>query len=327
MSDARAQSIVVLCSSMMLAGAGLSGFGLFRALARYRDWRSACQGDDGDIVIGDGRLEVGQGLILAVGTRMLPGDPSGVAHGSIVEISRKHCVIVLEAPESGCSWIDAGPVPPQGSREARGDALRWPGNGAEITVSVTAATAIYRFTARVRDVRRASDGLRIIFSRPGILTRIQRRKHARVGLDVPATFERVRSPQAPSGRGEVRANGRSPILHGAVRDMSGGGLRAHIGGVLRLQEIDTLLRLFQPEATVRVGLPFPALPGSAVLARVRSSGRAVTVGGLTVQVALEFLPMPAWERELIVQHVFQLQREQLRGAKLRRHDSQPGLCQ
>ena len=315
----------------MLAGAGLSGFGLFRALARYRDWRSACHDDEGDIVIGDGRLEVGQALVLAPGTRMAPADRGAcprLVQGSIVEISRKHCVIELDGRTRDRFYaVDCPSISGETQGGAHQDFDPWPSPGAEVTVTVTAASAVYRFTARLRDVRPTPCGLRLIVARPHILARVQRRKHARVGLDLPATFERVRSPQSSGGMGDDPATRRSPILHGAVRDMSGGGLRAHVGGVLRLNEIDALLRMFQPEATVRISLPIPALPRNAVFARVRTCGRAVTAGGLTVQVALEFLPMPIWEQEIVIQHVFQLQREQLRTAKMRRHDGQPGLCQ
>ena len=49
-------------------------------------------------------------------------------------------------------------------------------------------------------------------------------------------------------------------------------------------------------------------------------------GGLTLQVACQFLPMPSWEQELVIQHVFQLQREQLQTDKMRRNGHQSGVC-
>jgi len=296
MADSRTQAVVFLCWAMLLAGAGLSVLGLLRSLLRYRHWRTVSREDDGDIVIGDGRLAAGQAITLAPGERMLSSDPSGVIDGQIESITRKHCVLALDS----------------------GSGLRkpaaWSRAGAMITVSATAASEIYRFTARIRDVQTMSGRLRLIVSRPPILSCIQRRKHARVRLQVPASFERIDASDCGA-------------IHATVRDISGGGLRAEIGGILRMHELDAMLVQYQPGTTVRIALPFPALPRNAILARVRSSGRAVTAGGLTLQVACEFLPMPEWEQEIVIRHVFQFQREQLRTGKMRRHDCQPGFSQ
>ncbi len=326
MSDVGAQSIVVLFWGMLLAGAGLSGFGLFRALARYRARRAEWDEEEGDIVIGDGKLVAGQSLTLMPGKHSASPGALRSLEGSIVEISRKHCVIALDSKDAARLRGSRSALAPAGIHGDLPGVASWPCRGEEITVSVTAATAVYRFTTRVGDVSASENGTRLIISRPGILARIQRRRHARVALNAPAAFERVLSAQPPSqNRGGTAPRG--AILHGSVRDLSGGGLRANIGGLLRLSEIDSILRVFEPGATVQIGLQIPALPQSGVLARVRTSGRAVTLGGLTVYVAFEFLPMPVWEREIVIQHVFQLQREQLRATKLRRHGGQPGLCQ
>ncbi len=312
----------------MLAGAGLSGFGLFRSLARYRGWRTAAEQYEGEIVIGDGRLKVGLPLVLSMGRQRVPDNSAGSGTGSIVEITAKHYVIELDDPlpdlRQALGGMQAACRLQSG---ARLESLFRPPPGTEVTVSVSTTTAVYQFTGRVRDLRPSVVGIRIIVARPSILARIQRRKHARAEFHAPATFKRVQSGKSSAGAGNGHALIYGPSYHGSVRDMSGGGLRAQIGGVMSLKEIEALLAQFQPDETVRIGLPIPALSGSAVLARVRTSGKAVTIGGLTVQVAFEYLSMPEWEREAVIQYVFELQREKMRSAKTRQHDGQPGICQ
>ena len=328
MSDARAQSIVVLYWSMMLAGAGLSGFGLFRSLTRYHGWRSAAEQYEGEIVIGDGRLKVGLPLALSMGRQRVPDNSVGSGTGSIVEVTAKHYVIELDDPIPDLRQALGGPQASYHGENGTGiKSLLRSQPGAEVTVSVSTPTAVYQFSACVRDVRPSVVGIRIIVARPSVLARIQRRKHARAEFHSPATFERIQSGRTSAGAGSDRMLVYGPSYHGTVRDMSGGGLRAQIGGVMSLRNIESLLAQFQPDETVRIGLPIPALSGSAVLARVRSSGKAVTLGGLTVQVAFEYLSMPEWEREALIQYVFELQREKMRTAKTRQHDGQPGICQ
>jgi hypothetical protein len=335
--------MLALSWAMLVTGAGLSGFGLLRALARLRDRQNARLDDDGEIVLGAGRLAAGQPVVLArIGSDGLR-DASRDTAGAIVEMTGKHCVIALD-PDSrsvsarGQAALAGGSAlrSPGGGRRptaARGGAdspggealAEWSGGnapGAMVWVTVTAASELYRFTARIRDAHQAADGVRVVVARPAALTRIQRRRHFRVGLKVPATFERVSAPgSSPS------APARGGPVHGAVHDLSAGGLRAHVGGVLQLADLDMLLARFTPGATVRIGLPFPALPGHSVLARVLSSSRAAAHGGLTLQIACEFLPMSAWEQEIVIGHVFELQREQLRARRKRPHDSQPSFCQ
>jgi c-di-GMP-binding flagellar brake protein YcgR len=323
MSDA-SQGMVFLYWGMLVAGAGLSSFGLVRGLARYRDSRLANVDDEGEIVIGDGRLDVGQSLVVAPRARGRPMDPLGAVSGRIESIGRKYYVLALdtEVPAQVARMATAVVLGDQ--NDPLIDRAIWPCAGAMVTVSVTAAAEIYRFSGKIYDVQTTARGIRLFVSRPAVLARIQRRNHARVNLTVPATFERVSMPQSRSGASGVRID--APV-HGTVRNISGGGLHAQIGGVLRIHELDTMLRLFQPETTVRIGLPIPTLPRNALFARVRSAGRAVVAGGLTLQVACEFLPMPAWEQEIVIQHVFQFQREQLRNIRMRRHGSQPGFYQ
>ena len=164
---------------------------------------------------------------------------------------------------------------------------------------------------------RVLDNIRIVLARPSMLIRNQRRKFARAELNVPATFEYVCSPHRSTERSGARSIQSSNILHGTVRDISGGGLRAHVGGVLGIREMDAVLDLFRPESTVRVRLPLPSLQRNAVLARVLSSARAATAGGLTIQLSCEFLPMAAWEQDIVNEHVLQFQKQQGHSVKLR----------
>ena len=305
MSDARTQAITLLYWSMLVTGASLAGAGLVRSLARQRDWFLADSDDEGEIAIGDGRLEAGQSVMVAPGDRRFAADPSGVVAGQIASIGRKHCVLALDFWPGATERLNN-----RASSESRSEPFhpQWPNVGANVTVTVNARAEVYRFAARIRNSQQADGELRLFVARPGILTRIQRRRHARVTLDVPATFERVWSTGSDVSRiGALRT---SAPIHGTVRNISGSGLRANVGGVLRIHELDAMLRLFAPETIVRIGLPFPSLPRTSLLARICSSARAATPGGLALQIACQFLPMPVWEQENVIQHVFQLRREQ-----------------
>ena len=328
--------MIGLYGSMLLAGAGITCFGLVRSLSRYTSWRIENARDEGEIVLGDDPLQVGQALRLAPGARTLTTDPPGPFDGAIAEITRKHCVIELMglSPHSLTAYRLAAPGvagasdgsedPSLWQQPASEESPLWPQPGAEVTVTVTAHSELYRFTTRVKDVQAAPSGVRVFLGRPPFLVRIQRRRSARTRLCLPATFELAASPAAASA---PVAHPAGTLLHGTVKDLSAGGLRADIGGVSRLAELDRLLATFRPGSTVRIALPFPALRRDALLARVRSAGRGVTRGGLTAQITCEFLPMPHWEQEILVQQVFELQRSELRAAKMRRHDGQPGLSQ
>jgi hypothetical protein len=64
------------------------------------------------------------------------------------------------------------------------------------------------------------------------------------------------------------------------------------------------------------------MPGEGVAARIVSCSRAVAQGGLTAQVTCEFLPMPAWEREIVIGRVFEFQRDQARAGEMSPRDGQ-----
>ncbi len=330
MSDIRTNASMILSWSMLVAGAGLTGLGLMRTLARSHKWRLATHEDQDQIVIGDSRLSVGQTVTVAQDSRSRHELLGETLSGEIVEITRSHCVISVDRLRSrGGGVADRLAGNDTGDTSTGRDNGRdgWIEPGSAVTVCVTAAGELYRFSTRIKDSHRTSRDLRMYFPRPATLARIQRRRHLRIGLDLPATFERIWSADEWSSPASERPGSQNRILHGTVRDLSAGGLRADIGGVQRLIDLDHVVSQYTPESTVRIGLPFPALPRNAIFARVRSCARGVTRGGLTAQMACEFLPMPVWEQDIVVQHVFRLHREALRAAKMRRNGGQPGLCQ
>jgi hypothetical protein len=306
MSDVRTQSIVTACWGALSAGAGLYGFGLLRGLVRRHSERSndAIAGaGEGEIVLGAGKLEPGLRAELTVTGREANQERKWDHSGSIEAVTRGSCVVRLDCGAPGrCTahWSA------NGHYCACGEPL--PQAGAQVTGTVTAAGALYRFSSRLQDIGSAGDSVSLVLARPTILMRIQRRRDARVGIVLPATFECVwspdpfQSPERPASRG-----GRA--LHGTVRDLSGGGLRGQIGGVLDLRQIDSLLETFRPDAIVRVCLPFPASERNTFTVRVLSSARTAVPGGLTVQVACAFLPMSEWEHESILTYVMLLQRD------------------
>jgi c-di-GMP-binding flagellar brake protein YcgR len=320
MSGVSTPGLASLFWVMLIAGAALAGFGLLRSIVRWRDWKCADRYDDSEVVFGDIELEVGQSASIAPSERTLAGDSPGDISATITALSRKQCVLLLEREtdlvDSYAESCGARPL-----------------IGETVIVSVTGKTALYRFTSRVRDIRviyKPDGGVdhSLVVSRPIWLSRVQRRQHARVDLKLPVTFERVWSQfsegSSPTSTQPLQTG--TP-MHGSVHNLSGGGLRAQIGGILGLQELDHLLKLFAPETTVRLRLPWSALPENALLARVRTCERAASRGGLTLQVTCEFLPMPAWEQELVISYVFRLQRERLKKGEMQRYDRQSSVYQ
>lgn len=312
MSDSPAQTIVALYWGMVVAGAGLSGFGICRRLSRYQQLRDADCGDETEIVIGDSLLRVGQHVTIATGIRVPERDLSSAVDGRIGTISRRHCVIEIE-PE----FAIGSPRPrPLASRPLHGP-YNGLNRGDSIMVTLTFAQEAYRFTARVRELQVDAGAARLVVTRPGTLARLQRRRYVRAALNAPATFERHWQTRAAAPRNSSDASPSGGIVHGSVQDISGGGLRANVGGVLSLHELDRLLDLFPPDAAIRVCLPFPALDRNAVLARIRTAKRTAVRGGLTLQVTCEFLPLQRWEQEIVIRHVSEILDEYARTGSCR----------
>jgi hypothetical protein len=305
MAGSETQILVWGFWGVLIAGAGLSGIGLWRSVVRFRQWKRASSGLEGEIMLGDQALRAGQPVAF------YPDDPeqsrSEALCGQIREIQRKTLILTLDA------------MPAEPRRAAFADTLR-PGSplGVTAVVIVTGETALYRFSARVVDVRADSTrpgSLRLTLSRPLWLARIQRRQHVRVAMPIPATFERV-GESFPETGPLVPAKSASAApslpLHAAILDLSGGGLRAEVGRAMGAREAALLVEAFVPGTLVSVRLPLPALSDAVLLARVRTCERTAVRGGLGVRLACQFLPMPHWEQEMLIHHIFRAQNEQLK---------------
>ena len=258
----------------LTAGAGLSGVGLFRDWKRFRRWRQIRARHDGEIVLGDRPLEAGQTVEIA------PADSAQYRRTAFLEsVEKQMLVLRLERPPAG---HPVGPVPAQGER---------------IQITVQTETALFRFDAPVKTLIVGAE-TRLTVRRPFWLARIQRRRTVRAPMEMPAVFEFVQ----PKNTLQRRC-----AWHGTVRNLSGGGLCAEIGGALGMREATDLLATLPAETMLRVRLPIPAL-SDALLVRLCLSERAAVPGGIGVRIACEFLPMDSWQQELLIQHIFQEQR-------------------
>src|SRR5262249_13036099 len=157
---------------------------------------------------------------------------------------------------------------------------------ATVEVTVTGETALFRFSARIGDVRPDSskpEQCHLTLPRPLCLARIQRRQHVRVAMPIPATFEPASDFAQEAGQpveaGRAEAEAHLP-MHGVVLDLSGGGLRAEVGRAMGAKEAAQLVDSFVPGTVMRIRLPLPALSDVKLLARVRICERAAVRGGL-----------------------------------------------
>ena len=271
--------------SALTAGAGLACFGLLRDWTRFRQWRRVRgQGQEGDIVLGDRALKVGQ--------------TAQIRDAAYPDILRDATICSLEKRTLRLR-LERQPLP------AKTEA---PKRGAILSLTVAADGAVFRFDAPVVDIAPCAaergDCL-VTVKRPTWLTRIQRRHHVRIPIALPATFEFAH----PTNRLTERT-----AQHGIVVDLSGGGLCADIGGALGALDSEELLEALTPDTILRARLPIPALT-DPLLVRVCLSERVAVRGGLGVRVACEFLPLPPWEQDLIVQHIFRHQTEQRWGKR------------
>lgn len=268
--------------SVLTAGAGLACFGLRRDWARFRQWRRLRAAQEGEIVFSDRALKVGQAVEIRDAA-----NPDDFRHATICALEKRTLRLRLERQ----------PLHAKTESPKRGTVLR---------LTVAGEGAIFRMEAPVLEVAACAEkrgDCLITVKRATWLTRIQRRNHIRIPIRLPAAFEFAH----PTNRLTERT-----AQHGTVVDLSGGGLCADIGGALGLRDSEELLALLKPDTILRARLPIPAL-SNPPLVRICLSERVAVRGGLGVRVACEFLPMPSWEQELIVQHIFRYQREQAGG--------------
>lgn len=172
-----------------------------------------------------------------------------------------------------------------------------PAVGEVLIVEVTGRHALYQFKATVRDSREDAERpakCLIVIARPTEIRSYQRRRSPRSQVPVPATFElaecRSKLPQ-----------------HGTIKDISVGGLRAEIGSMVTVSEASQLVATYKTGTLLRIRLPLPLIPGEGIFARVCSCERTAQRGGLGVRLACEFLPMPDFDPDLLVNHLFRTQ--------------------
>jgi hypothetical protein len=107
-------------------------------------------------------------------------------------------------------------------------------------------------------------------------------------------------------------SGTSPFRTAKLLNLSGGGFCAELGPIASLHEVDRLLEELRTERSLRSHFRLPGLSGTILVARVRVAERTALSGGIGVRVACEFVELPSWERELVIQQVFRVQKETLR---------------
>ena len=262
----------------LTAGAGLAGYGLLRDGARFRQWQRLRAAQEGEIVFSHRALKVGQAVEFSDAA-----SPDVLRRATICAIEKRILQLRLERP------------PLQTKTDA-------PKRGATLRLTVAGEGAIFRLEVPVLDVAACAEkrgDCLLTVKRPTWLARIQRRNHVRIPIALPAAFEFAH----PTNRLTERT-----AQHGTIIDLSGGGLCADIGGALGLRDSAELLALLKPDTILRARLPIPAL-ASPPLVRICLSERVAVRGGLGVRVACEFLPMPSWEQDLIIQHIFRHQME------------------
>ena len=260
--------------SALTAGTGMVGVGFFRDLTRFRQWRRARAEQEGEIVYTERALRVGQ--VVQIGEA-----DSVKRNATLCAVDKKTLRLRIERQ----TILTKDAAPPA---------------GAILRLSVTGDGAVYRFDAPVIDIvsRPTGNGDTLITVKcPAWMTRVQRRRHVRVPLSLPATFEFAR----PTNRITE-----CMTRHGVVLDLSAGGLCADLGGPMGLLDSTELLALLPTDTILRTRLPIPALT-EPLLVRVRLSDRVAVQGGLGVRIACEFLPMPPWEQDLIAQYIFRHQ--------------------
>ncbi len=278
-----------------LMGVGLTFFGLCRNGLLCWQWRRVRRDQEGEIEIGADALHAGQEASLALTQDLARGSHFAPRPARVLEVGKRTLTLRLERARTFEVSDRAGQA-----GAASPFAL-----GATVTVTVTASTALYRFSARVRDWRAAGEDERLLtLARPLWLARIQRRQHARAKVALPVTLER-----APDNRA---GNLLYLPQRATLVNLSGGGVCLELAGALGVGEAARVQKTVAPGQILRLRLPLGGLAGQPLLVRVLTSEKMAARGGLGVRVTCCFLPMASWEQELIIAHVFDVQRGLLR---------------
>ncbi len=165
----------------------------------------------------------------------------------------------------------------------------------------------YLFDTTILELR--SLGEMFLFVKPPTqLERHQRRLHVRVPMSDPVNFLRVSSGEASDWfRGEA-GNEPGPLRGGIIEDLSAGGFQIRVSTALQVGDFLSFD-------------DFPVVEGSEILARLVSERFDDATG--SYHYGAQFLGMSAVMRDRISQHVFRLQRENIRG---RDRGSNPSLA-
>ena len=314
--------------AMLAAGMALIVASLLQSSERFWHWKRARQAHQGEIVASEGVLRVGQTLAFAcppktpnntasktfpykantlnafdsrVGTdtRSLMGnDPPTVRGviGRVVEQRRGLLVFALESDE-----ITPSPV---------SSVTRYaPNVGDMLTLLATGASEMYRFEAKTQAVHpdpNAPNRTLVTVKLQFWLARIQRRQHVRASVQAGATLR-------PAVSGDKITGNRAESVRCLLLDLSGGGLRLEVANTHSPHAIARLCAALPSGSVVDVALDLPLLRGETLRVRVKSCQRVVARGGLALRLRGEFVRLPAYQQEIIISHVFQAQRECLRG--------------
>ena len=317
--------------AMLIAGLALIVASLLQTSERFWHWKRARQAHQGEIVASEGVLRVGQALTLAcqpkaqnhtartssfhhadtfpnvdrfdsgfeTNAQGAPGNDTATVRGitgRVVEQPRGLLVFALESDEITPSHLSAV------TRYA-------PSVGDTLTLLATGASEMYRFEAKTRAVHPAPDAPNrtlVTVKLPFWLARIQRRQHVRAVVQAGVMLCPIVSFDKPAGN-------RMEAVRCSLLDLSGGGLRLEVANTHSPHAIARLCDNLPSGSVVDVDLDLPLLRGETMRIRIKSCQRVVARGGFALRLRGEFIQLPAWQQESIISHVFQAQRDCLRG--------------
>ncbi len=282
---------------MLIAGGALSLAGLARSYERFWHWRQARALYHGEMIAAAERLKRGQEISVSSHTQCTGHENHRRLLARVTDVSGRSLTLALdESPDLPLTMREGGvPLPP------------WMKLGATVDGIFTNEDARYRFETTIQDARAVGCHWLLTLAVPRWLEREQRRRYFRVALSLPATFECTDGYQC----GANRTIAAPPPQHGALINLSAGGLCADLMCGESPIRAAQLMEQFTPDSILRVRLPIAALSSQSVLVRVRQCNTVIVRGGLGVRIACVFLSMPSWEQELIAQKVHAVQSEQL----------------
>lgn len=312
---------VWMVGAMLTTGLALVAVSLLQSSERFWHWKQARQTQQGETVPSEGVLRVGQTLtfdclpkpVTTMASMRPISDPTacdtanaalmmcpqnvqenkrpsgrGVV-GRVLEQQRGLLVFALETEEI---------TPSRTSRIVRFT----PSVGDTLTLLATGADEMYRFEAQAQTVHadpHAPNRTLVTVKLPSTLTRIQRRQHVRASIQTGATLQTVAAKPNQSD-----APCTQPVRCALV-DLSGGGLRMEVANAHSPHAIARLHDCLPSGVVVDIDLDLPLLRGSAVRTRIHSCQRVATRGGLALCLRGEFIQLPSWQQEAIVNYVAQ----------------------